>query len=136
MRTLGAAFSGVMLFASFQPTGLWWAAPIGMTIFFLCVTAQKSIFLAWVQGLVLYALLLPWVGEFVGAAAWIALAIVQSLYSLLFGIGLKGLLANRLRVTSALPVRFALIAAWFSATEFLRASWPFGGFPAGWHGGK
>lgn len=131
MRSLGAAFSGVMLFASFQPTGLWWAAPIGMTIFFLCVTAQKSIFLAWVQGLVLYALLLPWVGEFVGAAAWIALAIVQSLYSLLFGIGLKGLLANRLRVTSAFPVRFALIAAWFTATEFLRASWPFGGFPWG-----
>lgn len=131
LRFLGAAFSGVMLFASFQPTGLWWAAPLGMALFFFSVSQQRSIVLAWVQGLVLYALLLPWVGEFVGATAWIALALVQSLYSLLFGVGLKGLLATRQRVLAVFPFRFALIAAWFIATEFLRSNWPFGGFPWG-----
>lgn len=131
LRVIGAVFSGVMLFASFQPTGLWWAAPLGMAVFFVALSSRRTVLLAWIQGLVLYALLLPWVGEFVGAAAWIALAIVQSLYSALFGLGLKGILSTRWRVTTLFPVRFALIAAWFGATELLRASWPFGGFPWG-----
>ncbi|HIW96842.1 MAG TPA: apolipoprotein N-acyltransferase [Candidatus Corynebacterium gallistercoris] len=122
LSILAAAFSGVMLFASFQPTGLWWAAPLGFGLFFFVVRPGNAMLLAWVQGLTLYGLMLPWVGEFVGAIAWIALALVQSLYILLFGFGLRYLL--RLRWT-------ALVPFWFVATELLRSSWPFGGFPWG-----
>ncbi|WP_343061508.1 apolipoprotein N-acyltransferase [Corynebacterium anserum] len=131
-RLVLAAFSGLMLYASFQPTGLWWAAPIGFALFFLAVTSERAIVMAWLQGAVLYLLLLPWVGEFVGWYAWVALAAVQSLYSLLFGLGLRYALrrplnASRFQVfTSAIA-----IAAWFTATEWLRSSWPFGGFPWG-----
>ena len=131
LRFIAAAFSGVMIFAAYQPTGLWWAAPLGMAVFFLAVNPQRSIALAWIQGLVTYALLLPWVGEFVGASAWIALAVIQSLYSLLFGVGLKGILSSRDRFTTKLPVRFFLISSWFVAVEFVRSHWPFGGFPWG-----
>lgn len=82
--------------------------------------------MAWIQGLVLYALLLPWVGEFVGAIAWLGLAVVQSLYSLLFGLGLRQLLKwQRLSQSAWL---MPAVAAWFVTTEWIRASWPFGGF--------
>ena len=89
LRLLAAVFSGVMVFAAFEPTGLWWAAPLGFALLFYFADHRHAMLMAWVQGLTIYGLLLPWVGEFVGAAAWIALALVQSLYSLLFGVGLK-----------------------------------------------
>ena len=130
-RFFAAAFSGVMIFAAYQPTGLWWAAPLGMAIFFLAVHPRRAIILAWLQGLVIYTLLLPWVGEFVGPSAWIALAVIQSLYSLLFGVGLKGILSARTRITSRFPVQFFIIASWFVAVEYVRSNWPFGGFPWG-----
>lgn len=131
-RLLVAAFSGLMLYASFEPTGLWWSAPIGFALFFLAVTPERAILMSWIQGTVLYLLLLPWVGEFVGWYAWIALAAIQSLYSLLFGVGLKYILRRPLHNTrvTVFVSAFAM-AAWFTATEWLRSSWPFGGFPWG-----
>lgn len=131
IRLLLAGFSGLMLFASFQPTGLWWAAPLGMALFFGAVTPRNAIFAAWLQGLVLYLLLLPWVGEFVGWYAWIALAAVQSLYSLAFGVGLRYLYRSPAlgTTTTNIVVSGIATAAWFVATELLRAAWPFGGFP-------
>lgn len=128
LRFMAAIFSGVLVYLSFQPQGMWWAAPIGFAILFAAVTARTAIPLAWLQGLVLYALLLPWVGEYVGAIAWIALAIVQSLYSLLFGVGLRWLTGSSLeRSLWLVPA----VAAWFVATEWLRSAWPFGGFAWG-----
>lgn len=133
LRLFLAGFSGLMLFASFQPTGLWWAAPLGFAVFFSAVTPRNAILAAWVQGLVLYLLLLPWVGEFVGWYAWIALAVVQSLYSLAFGLGLRWLFRSPEHSSSVSSMVVAGVAtsAWFVATEFVRSSWPFGGFPWG-----
>lgn len=193
IRLVFASFSGLMLYASLQPTGLWWAAPLGMALFFASVTRRTAIWGAWLQACVFYGLALPWVGEFVGWYAWVALAAVQSLYSLAFGLGLRYLLPQDSSSTSALRtipgqashpstsdpstfrrfllrssptpkrqspaqsvstpkkasrahlsprrptpphpavevLRWVLIAAWFVATEYLRSSWPFGGFPWG-----
>lgn len=125
LRLLVAVFSGVMVFAAFEPTGLWWAAPLGFALLFYFADHRHAVLMAWAQGLAIYGLLLPWVGEFVGAAAWIALAFIQSLYSLLFGIGLKYL------VRRPLATKIVGIPAWFVATEWLRSSFPFGGFPWG-----
>ena len=77
LKILVAVFSGVMVFASFEPTGLWWAAPLGFALLFYFADSRHAMLMAWVQGLAIYGLLLPWVGEFVGAAAWIALAAVS-----------------------------------------------------------
>lgn len=125
LKILVAVFSGVMVFASFEPTGLWWAAPLGFALLFYFADSRHAMLMAWVQGLAIYGLLLPWVGEFVGAAAWIALAVVQSLYSLLFGVGLKYLLRR------PLTAHIVGIPTWFVAVEWLRSSFPFGGFPWG-----
>lgn len=120
-----------MLYASYQPTGLWWAAPLGMAVFFIVANTIRAhlMFMAWVQGATLYALMLPWVGEYVGAYAWIALACVQSLYSALFGWGLQKFFSFQRYKPSIMAGFF--ISAWLCATEFLRASWPFGGFSWG-----
>ncbi|UBI06197.1 apolipoprotein N-acyltransferase [Corynebacterium falsenii] len=123
LSILAAAFSGLMLFAAYQPTGLWWAAPLAFGLFFAVVRSHNAVLLAWVQGLSLYGFLLPWVGEFVGPIAWIGLAVAQSLYSILFGLGLRYLLRRRF-LQVAIPF-------WFVAVEYLRSSWPFGGFPWG-----
>ncbi len=155
-RVLGAGFSGLMLFSTFQPTGLWWAGPLGFALFFTVVTARRAVLLTAVQAFTMYALLLPWIGEFVGASAWIALAVVQTLYLLLFGWGLKklwlwGAPGNAWPSSSAKSGHFAkantsarqkasmtrgvflslAAALWFVAVDLLRSSWPFGGFPWG-----
>lgn len=143
--TLGAAFAGLMQSASYQPTGLWWSAPLGFGLFFWTVglatagadartTRRWALWLSWIQGLTCYLLLLPWVGEYVGAIAWLGLSVVESLYSLLFGLGLAGLLTwgrvsvSRGRSRGVLP--FLAVPAWYVAVEWLRSNWPFGGF--GW----
>ncbi|MEY8565500.1 apolipoprotein N-acyltransferase [Corynebacterium sp.] len=148
LLTVAAAAAGVAQFASYQPTGLWWAAPLGFALFFVVVGRVVSeapgdatgarhvrrwvMWLSWVQGLVCYLFLLPWVGEYVGAIAWIGLALLESLYSLLFGLGL-GLLCVAVRSrrgSGGTVLLLVAVPAWFVATEWLRSSWPFGGF--GW----
>jgi apolipoprotein N-acyltransferase len=143
--TLCAAFAGLAQFASYQPTGLWWAAPLGFGLFFWTVghatagrdartTRRWSVWLSWIQGLTCYLLLLPWVGKYVGAIAWLGLSIVESLYSLLFGLGLAALMTwsrtsvAKGRSRGVLPL--LAIPAWYVAVEWLRSNWPFGGF--GW----
>ena len=155
LLTAAAFVAGVGLFASYQPTGLWWAAPLGFAVYFLAIhhaltnagSSTKgvwgwSLWLSWVQAMACYLFLLPWVGEEVGAIAWISLSLLESLFGLLFGAGLALLtLGSRRRSRAAsnpaslagsLPNAILLIGvpAWFVATEWLRSNWPFGGF--GW----
>lgn len=73
-----------------------------------------------VHAFVAFACLLPWVGEFVGAAPYLALAFALSLYSLLLG-GVGARLLSR-------PYGLAGFVFVYVAVEWLRSSWPFGGF--------
>ena len=155
LLTAAAFVAGVGLFASYQPTGLWWAAPLGFAVYFLAIhhaltnagSSTKgvwgwSLWLSWVQAMACYLFLLPWVGEEVGAIAWIGLSLLESLFGLLFGAGLALLAlwsrrrsraaSNPTTLAGSLPTAILLIGvpAWFVATEWLRSNWPFGGF--GW----
>ena len=155
LLTAAAFVAGVGLFASYQPTGLWWAAPLGFAVYFLAIhhaltnagSSTKgvwgwSLWLSWVQAMACYLFLLPWVGEEVGAIAWIGLSLLESLFGLLFGAGLALLTlwsrrrsraaSNPATLAGSLPTAILLIGvpAWFVATEWLRSNWPFGGF--GW----
>lgn len=155
LLTAAAFVAGVGLFASYQPTGLWWAAPLGFAVYFLAIhhaltnagSSTKgvwgwSLWLSWVQAMACYLFLLPWVGEEVGAIAWIGLSLLESLFGLLFGAGLALLAlwsrrrsraaSNPATLAGSLPTAILLIGvpAWFVATEWLRSNWPFGGF--GW----
>lgn len=120
-----AAFSGLLVFASYEPLGWWPAGIVGLGLLYHALRRARSLregaLLGLVQALSLYLLLLPWVGEFVGSAPYLALCAVLSLFGLLLGVG-----GAALRRGSVL-----LFPAWWCAVEYLYSSWPFGGFPWG-----
>lgn len=132
--TLTAVLAGVAQFAAYQPTGLWWAAPLGLGVLFVIVDRVAArpratrwiLWLTWIQGLTCYLFLLPWVGKYVGAIAWIGLSVLESLYCLLFGAGLAWLW----RRWRGSPLLLVTVPAWYVAVEWIRVNWPFGGF--GW----
>ncbi|APT84735.1 acyltransferase [Corynebacterium aquilae DSM 44791] len=126
-----AAAGGALVYFSYEPFGLWWLGIAGCAVglFALAPWRQhsvgygQSLLIGLAHGLALYLLLLPWIGEFVGNMPYIALAITEALYSMGFG-----LLAAR-----ALRLKWGLYAAPFIAVavEWLRSTWPFGGFAWG-----
>lgn len=122
-RASAAVGSGVALYFSYAPWG-WW--PLGLISFALLYAAYQpwgtvrisrvaGAVLGALHGLTLYLLLLPWVGEFVGAAPFIALAIANAVFLLGFGALAPGLGAWGW-------------ALWYGAVEWLHSTWPFGGF--------
>lgn len=123
-RLAAAAASGLLVFASYEPLGWWPAGIIGLGLLYCALSRARSLregaLLGFVQSLCLFLLLLPWIGEFVGATPYIALSVVLALFGILTGIG-----GAALRRGSLL-----LFPAWWVAVEYARSSWPFGGF--GW----
>ena len=84
-------------------------------------TIAQGMLLGFIHGLIQYLLLLPWIGEFVGNLPYIALSIVMALYSL--GIGAAGVAITRWPRWGVFF--FPVLSV---AVEYLRSSWPFGGF--------
>lgn len=126
LTLLLAAASGVFMYAATQPIGWWPAGIAGMGLLYFVLLRARSkrqgALFGWVHGVVTYLLLLPWIGEFVGPLPYIALALTESLYSIL--LGAFGVLLVRWPRFG--PIAFSL---WVVAVEWLRSSWPFGGFP-------
>ncbi|QGU07376.1 Apolipoprotein N-acyltransferase [Corynebacterium occultum] len=128
LRVLGAAASGLLVFASFEPLGWWISGILGLALLYLSLSPHRGheITLRWgtligfIHALTLYLLLLPWIGEFVGNMPYIALAGVLSLYALATGCG--GAAIARWRYG------FLAFPFFYVSVEFLRSSWPFGGF--------
>ncbi|WKD61162.1 Apolipoprotein N-acyltransferase [Corynebacterium ciconiae DSM 44920] len=125
-RLACAAISGLLLYLSFEPHGIWLAGIASFTLLYAALRPWTrpvnhrlgvggGLLVGATHALCAYALLLPWVGEFVGAEPYIALAVVNTLYILLFAS-----IAPRLG-----PVAFSL---WYVAVEWLHSTWPFGGF--------
>ncbi|MDN8623402.1 apolipoprotein N-acyltransferase [Corynebacterium sp. 23_3061] len=114
-----AAFAGLCVYASYEPNGLWLAAPLGIALLITALqpwgnrspapSAWLGALIAFTQGLITYLFYLPWIGEYVGSLPWIALSIVEALYSLLFGAGTVFLLragrASRKREPRELSAR-------------------------------
>lgn len=123
-----AVIAGLLLYLSFPPVSLgWWLAPIAIAmIVALCVRADRARGAAgWgvVFGMAFLLPLLSWVSIPVGAVPWIGLCAVEALFFGLFGVAT--------RIVARLPVAPLWIAAVFTAVEWLRSSFPFGGFPWG-----
>ncbi|OFT58431.1 apolipoprotein N-acyltransferase [Corynebacterium sp. HMSC05H05] len=136
-----AAVSGWLVYLSYEPIGHWWAAVLGIALLWLTLipwprratealgmagetqerpSVRFGALIGFTHGLFCYLFLLPWVGEFVGAMPYIALAITMALYAL--ATGAFGVLVARWRVGA---FAFPLV---YLAVEFVRSSWPFGGF--------
>lgn len=133
-RILLAALGGVSVYFSYEPHGIAAAGVAGIMLFYFALapwpaagadsvglpTAKRGALFGFVHGFCAYVLLLPWVGEFVGALPWIALSVTLALWSILTGI--FGVLVARWRWGF---IAFAFV---YSAVEFLLSSFPFGGF--------
>lgn len=126
-----AAASGGVAFASYEPIGWWLCGILAIALLYFALlpwpwrggnrpSLGQGTLIGFVHGLVVYLLLLPWVGEFVGTLAHVALAVACALYALLTG--WAGTAIARWRWGwAAFPFLYV-------AVEFGRSSWPFGGF--------
>ncbi|WP_288831708.1 apolipoprotein N-acyltransferase [uncultured Corynebacterium sp.] len=133
LRPALAAASGALVYFSYAPHSLWYLGIAGIALFWCALApwpsgwpsarpgARFGALLGFLHALALYLALLPWVGEFVGAAPYIALAVFLALYSLPVGV-FGVLLARR-------PLGFVAFPLVYLAWEFLRSRLPFGGFP-------
>ncbi|MGP6173227.1 apolipoprotein N-acyltransferase [Corynebacterium sp. A21] len=128
LRILGAAASGLLVYASYEPLGWWVSGILGLALLYLSLSPYqgRAVSLRWgaligfVHAFSLYLLMLPWIGEFVGNLPYVALSVVLALYALATGIG--GAAIARWRYG------FLAFPFFYVAVEFLRSSWPFGGF--------
>lgn len=136
-----AAISGWLVYLSYEPHGFGAAAVAGIALFYIALmpwpprftratgmageaqerpTGGFGALLGFTHALFSYLFLLPWIGEFVGAMPYVALSITLALYGIATGI--FGVLVARWRFGFA---AFPLI---YVAVEWLRSSFPFGGF--------
>ena len=142
-RLAGAAAGGALLAASFPPVGLWWTAILAIAVVVVVLSpvrgsaprARTGTLVGFVAGLVFFLLLVPWVGLYVGAyAAW-GLSVVEALYLAAFGAGatviLRAGLAPGPRGVGRAAAALLGVAGWWSLWEWIRSTWPWGGFPWG-----
>ncbi len=127
-RMLAAVAAGALLSASFAPLSWWWAAILGFVVLGVVLTRPATgigggFGYGYLAGLAFYLPLLPWISGLVGAVPWLALAAVCAVFPAVFG-----LLAVVVRNLPGWPVWFALV---WALVEWLKASFPFGGFPWG-----
>ncbi|BAU95834.1 apolipoprotein N-acyltransferase [Corynebacterium suranareeae] len=149
VRLALAAMGGLFVYASNEPIGWFIAGIVGIALFFASLapwsigtppkrrrknepvpflqrvsvgpTIPQGMLLGFVHGLVAYLLLLPWIGEFVGSLPYIALSVVEALYSIALG-------AFGVAIARWKDWKVFLFPAMYVAVEYLRSSWPFDGF--------
>lgn len=125
-RTAVAVASGGLLNLAFPPHGLWWLAPVAVALLTAVVREQAlgtGAWLGFAHGLGFFGPLLVWSGATAGPVAWLALAVLESLFLALLGLALSA--ATRL---DGWPVWTTCL---WVGEEALRDRLPFGGFPWG-----
>jgi apolipoprotein N-acyltransferase len=121
-----AGVAGYLLYLSFPPRGLWFAAPLGVAVLIVTVRGRSNRGAAgfgYVAGLAFFLPLLPWVGVYVGAVPWLALSAAQAVAVAVFAAFVPWLGQKRWA-----PL---WIASCWVAVEAVRSRVPFGGFPWG-----
>jgi apolipoprotein N-acyltransferase len=120
--------SGLLLRASFPSLNWWWAAIVAAALLAWVLTNPKTtpaggLGYGFLFGFAFYLPLLPWISGLVGAVPWVVLAIESALFPALFG-----LFAVVVRRLPGWPLWFALV---WTAQEWMKSIFPFGGFPWG-----
>ena len=127
LRILVAAAGGLLLYAGYAPSTLWWAPILGFALLGIAVYgrgAKAAAGLGFAFGAVQFFPMLEWTGIYVGSVPWLALATAQALL-VMPAVALMGPASRRLPLW---PIWAA--CAWV-AGEALREVFPFGGFPWG-----
>jgi apolipoprotein N-acyltransferase len=127
-RLLLAIAGGLLLCASFPAFNWWWAAVVAAALLAWVLqhpatTPAGGLGYGFLFGLAFYVPLLPWISTLVGAVPWLVLAATCALFP-----GIFGLCAVIVRRLPGWPIWFALV---WSAQEWLKSIFPFGGFPWG-----
>lgn len=107
-----------MLFASLPPRGWWWAGVAGVGLFALAVRDvgwRRRLAMGYLTGLAWFAPALAWVAGFSLPGVVLLVALQASF------VGLAAALVSRGRVV--------LVPVVLMISEWLRSTWPFGGFP-------
>nr|WP_120492683.1 apolipoprotein N-acyltransferase [Corynebacterium lactis] len=124
-----SAAAGGLQFLSYEPTGWWPAAWIGLALLFVallrCSTWRFSLLVGFAWGTSTALFSLPWIGSFVGYGPYVALSAVLGL------LAMPAAWAMWFVGNSGLPtwLRLPGMAALVAAGEALLQRWPFGGFP-------
>ncbi|MBS9535017.1 apolipoprotein N-acyltransferase [Mycobacterium sp. M1] len=120
--------AGMLLCASFPPLNWWWAAVLAFGLLAWVLTRAETTLAGGfgyglLCGLAFYLPLLPWISGLVGVVPWLALTLMCALFPAVFG--LAAVLVRRL---PGWPIWFALL---WTAQEWAKSIFPFGGFPWG-----
>ncbi len=128
VRTGAAAAAGIAMWSAFPPRNLWFMAVISVGVLAAVLSAghpraRTGTWAGFVFGLGFFLPLLPWIGVYVGPLPWVALAIVMSGFTALFG------------AIATVSMRLPCPPIWFTLSwvlvEAFRSRFPFGGFPWG-----
>jgi apolipoprotein N-acyltransferase len=117
---------GVLMYLACAPRTLWWLAPVAFALLGWVLRGRRwraGLGFGVLFGLGYFAPLLPWVGIYVGAVPWLALATMEALF---IGLG-----CALIAVSTRLPAAPVWMAALWVATEAFTARFPFGGFSWG-----
>ena len=93
--------AGWLLFLSFPPRTLWFLAPVAIALLTAVLQGRSlraGFGFGYAAGLGFFVPLLPWVGAYVGATPWLALAAIEAL-----AFGVFGVLAVARRSRSPFP---------------------------------
>lgn len=120
--------AGILMCTSFPSANWWWAAVVAAALLAWVLQHPATSLVGgfgygFLFGLAFYAPLLPWISLLVGAVPWLALATMCALFP-----GIFGLFAVLVRRLPGWPIWFALL---WTAQEWLKSIFPFGGFPWG-----
>ena len=81
--------AGWLLFLSFPPRTLWFLAPVAIALLTAVLQGRSlraGFGFGYAAGLGFFVPLLPWVGAYVGATPWLALAAIEALAFGVFGV--------------------------------------------------
>ena len=123
-----SVLAGLLMCVSFPPTGWWWSAIVAIALLSWVLTRADTtpiggLGYGFLFGMAFYLPLIPWISGLVGVPPWILLAVLQSVFTALFG--MLGALVVR---SPGWPLALALV---WSLYEWLKSNLPFGGFPWG-----
>lgn len=113
-----AAVAGLLVFASLPPRGWWWAGVAGVGSFALAVRDvgwRRRLVLGYLTGLAWFGPALAWVAGFSLPGAVLLVALQAGFVALAAALVLRG--------------KVVLVPVALAVSEWLRSTWPLGGFP-------
>ena len=123
-----ALASGLLVSAAFPPIGWWPVAFVALTPFLWLLrwsSSRRGAALGFAFGVGCYGATLYWILLF-GEMAWVSLVLLCSASAVVFGLG-----APTLSRRGHPILQVAALAALWTAVDWIRTSWPLGGFSWG-----